>query len=66
MHPIVEIKGLRGEDAKDKKATTYWVAGVNSLCTFGRWAFEDFTDICEIDSGFDELVSNILPEDVAA
>jgi type III restriction enzyme len=28
---VVEIKGYRGEDAKEKKATmdTYWVPGVN-------------------------------------
>ena len=33
LHLIVEIKGYRGEDAKDKKATmdTYWVPGVNGL-----------------------------------
>jgi type III restriction enzyme len=33
LHLIVEIKGYRGEDAKDKKATmdTYWVPGVNNL-----------------------------------
>ena len=33
LHLIVEIKGYRGEDAKDKKATmdTYWVPGVNVL-----------------------------------
>jgi hypothetical protein len=31
--PVVEIKGYRGEDAKEKKATmeTYWVPGVNNL-----------------------------------
>jgi type III restriction enzyme len=31
--PHVEIKGYRGEDAKEKKTTmdTYWVPGVNNL-----------------------------------
>ena len=40
LNLIVEIKGYRGEDAKEKKATmeTYWVPGVNNLKTYGRWA----------------------------
>ncbi len=35
LHLVVEIKGYRGEDAKEKKATmdTYWVPGVNHLGT---------------------------------
>ena len=68
LHLIVEIKGYRGEDAKDKKGTmnTYWVPGVNALGTFGRWAFAEFTDVYEIEAGFDELVSSYLPEDAAA
>ncbi|MBV8903477.1 MAG: DEAD/DEAH box helicase family protein, partial [Acidobacteriia bacterium] len=41
LHLIVEIKGYRREDAKEKKATmeTYWMPGVNHLGKFGRWAF---------------------------
>lgn len=51
---VVEIKGYRGEDAKDKKATmeTYWVPGVNNLRTHGRWAFAEFTDIWGMESDF--------------
>ena len=47
LHLIVEIKGYRGEDAKDKKATmdTYWVPGVNRHGDYGRWAFAEFTDV---------------------
>ena len=47
LHLIVEIKGYRGEDAKDKKATmeTFWVPGVNHLGAYGRWAFAEFTDV---------------------
>ena len=54
LHLIVEIKGYRREDAKEKKSTmeTYWVPGVNHLETFGRWAFAEFTDIYEIEAGF--------------
>ena len=68
LHLIVEIKGYRGEDAKDKKATmeTYWVPGVNALGTFGRWAFAEFTDVYEIEAGFGELVRSFLLEDAAA
>ena len=38
LHLIVEIKGYRREDAKEKKSTmeTYWVPGVNHLGKFGR------------------------------
>ena len=33
LNLVVEIKGFRGEDAKDKANTmrTYWVPGVNNL-----------------------------------
>ena len=63
LHLIVEIKGYRGEDAKDKKATmeTYWVPGVNALGTFGRWAFAEFTDVYEIEAGFSKLIEGFLP-----
>ena len=47
LNLVVEIKGYRGEDAKEKKPTmeTYWVPGVNHLGTFGRWAFAEFTEV---------------------
>lgn len=71
LHLVVEIKGYRGEDAKEKKATmeVYWVPGVNRLKSYGRWAFAEFTDICEIDSGFKARVEaefNRLIEATAA
>lgn len=58
LHLIVEIKGYRGEDAKDKKASmeTYWVPGVNNLKTYGRWAFAEFTDVFSIESEFNKLI----------
>ena len=60
LHLIVEIKGYRREDAKEKKATmeTYWVPGVNNLGTYGRWAFAEFTDVYQIESGFEEKVES--------
>ena len=54
LHLIVEIKGYRREDAKEKKSTmdTYWVPGVNHLGTYGRWAFAEFTEVYQIESDF--------------
>ncbi len=54
LNLIVEIKGYRREDAKEKKATmeTHWVPGVNHLRSLGRWAFAEFTDIYGIESDF--------------
>jgi len=56
LHLVIEIKGYRGEDAKEKKSTmeTYWVPGVNRLGSFGRWAFAEFTDVWQIESGSTE------------
>jgi type III restriction enzyme len=54
LHLIVEIKGYRREDAKDKKTTmeVYWVPAVNNQGTYGRWAFVEFTDVYEMQSDF--------------
>ncbi len=54
LHLIVEIKGYRGEDAKDKKMTmdTYWVPGVNNLKTWGHWAFAEFRDVYTLEDEF--------------
>lgn len=54
LHLIVEIKGYRREDAKEKKSTmeTYWVPGVNHLGTYGRWAFAEFTEVYQIEADF--------------
>jgi type III restriction enzyme len=54
LNLIVEIKGYRGEDAKEKKSTmdTYWVPGVNHLGSFGRWAFAEFTDVFQMQDDF--------------
>jgi type III restriction enzyme len=54
LHLVVEIKGYRREDAKDKKITmeTYWIPGVNNSGKFGRWAFAEFTEVYAIESDF--------------
>ena len=54
LNLIVEIKGFRREDAKEKKLTmgNYWILGVNNLQTYGRWAFAKFTDVFEMQEDF--------------
>ena len=71
LHLIVEIKGYRGEDAKEKKSTmeTYWVPGVNHLGTHGRWDFAEFTEVYFIEADFAAKVAgefNKLIEAIAA
>ena len=58
LHLIVEIKGYRREDAKDKKSTmeTYWVPGVNNNGQYGRWAFAEFTEVYRIETDFEARV----------
>jgi type III restriction enzyme len=58
LNLIVEIKGYRREDAKEKKSTmdTYWVPGVNHLGTHGRWAFAEFTEVYQIEADFEAKV----------
>ena len=62
LNLIVEIKGYRGEDAKEKASTmrTYWVPGVNNLGGFGRWAFAEFTAVFEIEAEFNKLIDQLI------
>ncbi len=63
---VVEIKGYRGEDAKDKKLTmqNYWVPGVNRRHRpdgqggFGRWAFAEFCDVETMSTDFEEELAS--------
>jgi type III restriction enzyme len=59
LHLVIETKGYRREDAKDKKLTmeTYWVPGVNNLKTFGRWAFAELADVYQMESEFEAKVA---------
>jgi len=60
LHLIVEIKGYRREDAKEKKSTmeTYWIPGVNNLGQYGRWAFAEFTEVYQIEADFKDRVED--------
>ena len=71
LHLVVEIKGYRGEDAKDKKNTmdAYWIPGVNNHGSYGRWAFAEFIDVYKIQSDFEarvesefnKMIESVLP-----
>ncbi len=57
---VVEIKGYRGEDAKEKATTmeTYWVPGVNHAGQYGRWAFAELTEQYQIQADFAKKVAS--------
>ena len=54
LHLVVEIKGRRGENAKEKANTMrqYWVPAVNNDGGFGRWAVAEFTDVYAMEADF--------------
>jgi len=58
LNLIVEIKGYRREDAKDKKSTmdTYWIPGVNNLANYGKWAFVEFREVYQIEQDFEAKI----------
>ena len=62
LNLIVEIKGYRGEDAKEKKLTmdSYWIPGVNGLGRYGRWAFAEFTNFYDIRADFYSLIDRAV------
>ena len=64
---VVEIKGYRREDAKEKKSTmdTYWVPGVNNLGQYGRWAFAEFADVFQIQADFGAKVETAFNQMIA-
>ncbi|MCI0388066.1 MAG: DEAD/DEAH box helicase family protein [Acidobacteria bacterium] len=75
LHLIVEIKGYRREDAKEKKATmeNYWVPGANNNGQYGRWAFAEFTDVfqmeidfaAKVEAEFNKMIESVTPQSVA-
>jgi type III restriction enzyme len=64
LHLVVEIKGYRREDAREKKTTmdSYWVPGVNNLGSLGRWAFAELREIYRIESDFQVQVAGAFDE----
>ncbi len=67
LNLIVEVKGYRGENAKEKANTmrAYWVPGVNNLKNFGRWAFAEFTAVYEMDAAFAALIQQFMTQKAA-
>ena len=67
LNLVVEVKGYRGEDAKEKANTmrAYWVPGVNNLQKFGRWEFAEFTAVYEMDAAFKALIDRFVKKAVA-
>ena len=62
LNLIVEIKGYRREDAKEKKNAmdAYWIPGVNANGAYGRWAFAEFTDAYDIASNLSITIRNAV------
>ena len=60
LNLVAEVKGYRREDAKDKKDTmdTYWIPGVNTLGTYGRWAFAEFREVYDIREELDAVIDS--------
>jgi type III restriction enzyme len=58
LYLVVEIKGYRREDAKEKAGTMrdYWIPGVNNIGTYGRWAFAEFADVYEMQADLEAKV----------
>lgn len=67
LNLVVEIKGFRREDAKDKANTmrNYWVPGVNNVGSYGRWAFAEFTVAFEIEADFNKLIEEVTATQTA-
>ena len=75
LNLVVEVKGYRGEDAKDKKTTMdiYWVPGVNNLGSYGRWSFIELKDVFEmesdfaakVESAFNSMIESVVTPDAA-
>lgn len=68
LHLIIEIKGYRREDAKEKKSTmdSYWVTGVNNTGQYGRWAFAEFTEVYQIEADFEKKVESAFDKMIQA
>ncbi|MGU9958231.1 MAG: BPTD_3080 family restriction endonuclease [Arenicellales bacterium WSBS_2016_MAG_OTU3] len=68
LNLIVEIKGYRREDAKEKKLTmdTYWIPGINNLHSYGRWAFAEFADVFDMQQDFEQKVAAEFKQMVAS
>jgi type III restriction enzyme len=62
LHLIVEVKGYRRENVKLKSEAMRqkWIRGVNNLGSYGRWAFEEFNDVFEMQKEFAALIDRAV------
>lgn len=62
LNIVIEIKGFKNEQVKLKKETMQekWIPGVNSLGVFGRWTFDQFDSVFEIEREFRELIERAV------
>lgn len=62
LNIIIEIKGFKNEQVKLKKSTCEekWVPGVNALGSYGRWTFDQFESVFEIEREFSELIERVI------
>ena len=53
---------MKNEQVKLKKETMTekWVPGVNALGAYGRWAFDQFDSVFEIDNDFKTLIERAI------
>ena len=65
LNLIVEIKGYRGEDAKQKSLTmkNYWVPGINRAEKYGRWDFLELKEKNKMKSQFEKYINNVLQQE---
>ena len=65
---VVEVKGYRREDAKEKKAAmeTYWVPAVNRLGAYGRWTFRELTSVHGMETDLDAAVTAAFERTLAS
>ncbi len=61
-HIVLEVKGFKDEDVKEKKDTmnTLWIPGVNNHGAFGVWHFAQLEEVFTIEDEFNTLVAKIL------
>ena len=67
LNIVVEIKGFKNEQVKLKQETMTgkWVPGVNALGSYGRWVFDQFDSVYEIEREFRELVDRACSKSAA-
>jgi type III restriction enzyme len=68
LNLVVEVKGYRGEDAKEKKIAmdTLWIPAVNNLGSMGRWAFYELRSMYAMASDFEKQIRNELDKAIEA